>query len=381
MRAFESHVERENMMRKCRLVFAVVVLVCASTIGCKAKQTASTTFDDAGAQSAAVALKPARKQLPPEPPPPIKDPQDGGSFLPLETIIAKAPALKGIWEAPKRDALRALLTALSSVFETLAPNGTSTLSMKTWERLKVVDLQFGFKLLEPYISMGGTLPEDFLVALRQYLASVESEPHLGVWKATEKSGEIFDFSALAAWMNREDPAYQREHIAARSKGGAAPWSNVKAPVHRWLAWEDKALGWLGMQLERRGEEMTSAELARYDALVNSPLGSPALTEDVQLSELLETYKNNEVRADAKFKGKVIRFSGSATDIKKNAFGGIYIVMTTGAEYQHPNVQCSVRKSLAAKASEIDKGSAITVRGKVSGMVLASVMVDDCEFAE
>jgi aspartyl/asparaginyl-tRNA synthetase len=100
--------------------------------------------------------------------------------------------------------------------------------------------------------------------------------------------------------------------------------------------------------------------------------------DVSIRELLKEYKDNEVRADANFKGKRIRVTGIVDDVKKNITNDIYITLGTGKQFEIPKVQCYFDDSLANQAAQLSKGARVTVEGRVKGLMM-NVQVDDCEF--
>lgn len=101
---------------------------------------------------------------------------------------------------------------------------------------------------------------------------------------------------------------------------------------------------------------------------------PAL--DVQLETLLSEYKDNEVRADANYKGKVIKISGKVDDIKKDILNSPYVTVGTGKQFEIPQVQCMLRKDASGAAMQLSKGADVTVIGKVDGLMM-NVLVRDC----
>jgi putative nucleic acid binding protein len=98
--------------------------------------------------------------------------------------------------------------------------------------------------------------------------------------------------------------------------------------------------------------------------------------DVSVGELLSEYKDNEVRADGKFKGKLIETHGKVGDIKKDITGGIYVTIGTGGQFEMPVVQCFVAAGQEEEAAKLSKGQVITVRGKVDGLMM-NVIVKSC----
>ncbi|WP_434042221.1 MULTISPECIES: OB-fold protein [Sorangium] len=98
---------------------------------------------------------------------------------------------------------------------------------------------------------------------------------------------------------------------------------------------------------------------------------------VEIKQLLGEYGDNEVRADNAFKGKLVQVTGLVGDVKKDITGGIYVTVGTGGMLEIPVVQCSISESEAGAASALSKGQRVTVRGRVSGLMM-NVQVSDCE---
>jgi hypothetical protein len=89
------------------------------------------------------------------------------------------------------------------------------------------------------------------------------------------------------------------------------------------------------------------------------------------------YKDNEVRADGKFKGKVVQTTGLVRDVKKDVLGSIYVTLGTGKLLEVPVVQCFVAGSQVERVTALSKGDKVTMRGRVDGLMM-NVLVKDCE---
>ena len=121
-----------------------------------------------------------------------------------------------------------------------------------------------------------------------------------------------------------------------------------------------------------------AELAKAVPAPASPAEAPsAANTQVSLETLLGDYKANEVRADAAYKGKIIQITGIVGDVKKDLMDDIYITLGTGAQFEIPEAQCFFDKSHTQAAAAVDKGTRITIRGRVSGLMM-NVLLKDCE---
>jgi hypothetical protein len=101
---------------------------------------------------------------------------------------------------------------------------------------------------------------------------------------------------------------------------------------------------------------------------------PAVT--VKAKEILDEYKNNEVRADGKFKGQIVQIHGKVEDVKKDIADDIYVTIGTGAQFEIPVVQCFVKDGEEKAASALNKGDNVTVMGQVDGLMM-NVLVKEC----
>lgn len=97
---------------------------------------------------------------------------------------------------------------------------------------------------------------------------------------------------------------------------------------------------------------------------------------VPLKTLLSEYKDNELRSDGKWKGKVVQVTGSVTSIKKDIVGSPYVTLGTGAPFEIPSVQCMLDDSSSGRASSLSKGRTVTVKGRVTGLMM-NVLLSDC----
>jgi tRNA_anti-like len=109
----------------------------------------------------------------------------------------------------------------------------------------------------------------------------------------------------------------------------------------------------------------------------APVAAPA--DPVELKTLLSEYKDNEVRADAAYKGKRVRVTGKVGDIKKDILNHNYVTVGTGAMFEIPTVQCMLEESSAGAAMQLSKGAKVTVEGSVKGLMM-NVLIDDCVIA-
>jgi hypothetical protein len=106
-------------------------------------------------------------------------------------------------------------------------------------------------------------------------------------------------------------------------------------------------------------------------------GPSEMAVTVEASTLIADYKGNEVRGDAKWKGKRVKVTGVVDDIKKDIMDVPYVTLGTGAMFEIPTVQCSLKNGQESKAATLQKGQKLTMTGRVSGLIM-NVQLDDCQ---
>ena len=350
-----------------------------------ARVSLTKLFEQSKTAAEALALRP---QLP-EDPPPIFHATAEWSPPVLEARLAADKTYLATWEPRNRSTLNAFLTFLSQVLATMDINGTANVDQRALEAVQKAHLysSAGDAAVDDVMQFflrTGTLPTDFQSRLGAHLDATASEPHLGTWIPTKAGKDVHDYSAVAAWMRRSRPEYVREFLAEKIDG-PHHWSDLvsrdpktgiaQPPLRPWLARERATLAWLASITTLLPQENARAQQLAASALGDEP---PDL---VDIDTLLSEYRSNEVRADNEFKAHVIELTGVARDIKKNALEHIYIVVSSGREYESPEVHCQVPDRLAKEAASYSKGDKLTVRGRVRGMVLMAVVLDDCEFVD
>ena len=123
-----------------------------------------------------------------------------------------------------------------------------------------------------------------------------------------------------------------------------------------------------------------AEATRAPVEAPRPATSRPSPKDVEIRSLLTEYADNEVRADLNFKNHVIQTSGIVDDVKKDILDSVYITVGTGRRFEIPQVQCFIADDQVNKAANLSKGSRVSVRGRVQGLMM-NVLVHDCEIVE
>lgn len=223
-------------------VLAAVFASCAVGNGMrsarnKKTEPVATQPTSAGEQDRAEVAAPNTPKLPPEPSPLMPD---KASEVPqFEAKLAQEKAYQGIWEG-RRDDLNLLLTTVS---EGLANDGSMTNELADAAKKKKLFETASALVVIQFAT--GKFPDDFMQQLTAHLEAVKGEAHLGTWSPRQKGKSLHDYTALAAWVHRDDVAYLRERIAAKAGGdGPQPWARWEAkdaPARPWLATELGAL--------------------------------------------------------------------------------------------------------------------------------------------
>lgn len=90
--------------------------------------------------------------------------------------------------------------------------------------------------------------------------------------------------------------------------------------------------------------------------------------------LYRAYKANEVQADSKYKGKVLKVSGVVDGIGKDMLDKPYVSLKTSSPIM--TVQCFFSKSHLKTLGNLKKGQELTVKGVCDGK-LGNVMLRGC----
>lgn len=119
---------------------------------------------------------------------------------------------------------------------------------------------------------------------------------------------------------------------------------------------------------------TSAE-APATATKESENKTPEVT--VTSAALAKAYKDNEVAADQKYKGKLIEISGTVTGVDNGTFDNEIIVKLTDGEYDFSGPMCYMKPSEHDKVVSYTKGQQVTLIGTGNSATIGSPMLKDC----
>ena len=120
--------------------------------------------------------------------------------------------------------------------------------------------------------------------------------------------------------------------------------------------------------------VTSAEAVPLGT-ARSAQTDPA-SDTVTAQQLLQDFRDNEIRGDQLHKGQVKYVIGRIDDIRDGG-GGYYLVLGyEGDEWDFGQVHCQLREP--ERAVELGIGQAVTVRGRIAGLGLFDIIeIEDC----
>jgi putative nucleic acid binding protein/zinc ribbon protein len=98
--------------------------------------------------------------------------------------------------------------------------------------------------------------------------------------------------------------------------------------------------------------------------------------EVALDALLSDYTANEVAADQRYKGRLIRIRGVLKEVNKDILNAPFVVVGNGSDVALRDLQCALSQSAGEEAAGLTRGEPITVQGRVSGLRL-NVQLTDC----
>ena len=106
----------------------------------------------------------------------------------------------------------------------------------------------------------------------------------------------------------------------------------------------------------------------------------AATPDFVLSAntLYKEYERNSVAADAKYEDKIVKVSGIVQSIGKDITDTAYLVI--GGTGFLDGVQCMMPGGQESAVANVREGQFVTLKGKVSGEMMGTVIVRNCSFA-
>jgi tRNA A37 N6-isopentenylltransferase MiaA len=101
--------------------------------------------------------------------------------------------------------------------------------------------------------------------------------------------------------------------------------------------------------------------------------------EVDYKTLYQDYQDNPINADSKYKGKILKLTGTVGTIDREIDQRTYI--TFDIEFLK-NVRITFKKDQESKVAGLAKGQTVTIKGKCTGTLLSTtVALTDCEIID
>ena len=97
--------------------------------------------------------------------------------------------------------------------------------------------------------------------------------------------------------------------------------------------------------------------------------------DVPAATLVADYRANEVAADEKYKGKLLRVTGTVDSIDKDFMDDI--VVRIKSDNMFMSIMANVDDSEKSAAARLAKGGPVTVVCEGGGLIVGSPVLNDC----
>ena len=100
--------------------------------------------------------------------------------------------------------------------------------------------------------------------------------------------------------------------------------------------------------------------------------------NISATELINAYKENEVKADKMYKGKIVEVNGIVDAIDSGIDDKAIVILSDGDEFSFDNVQCCIDNDNQDKACELKKGQNVTIVGRADGEIAGTPFIKDCK---
>ena len=100
--------------------------------------------------------------------------------------------------------------------------------------------------------------------------------------------------------------------------------------------------------------------------------------NISATELINAYKENEVKADKIYKGKIVEVNGIVDAIDSGIDDKAVIRLSDGDEFSFYNVHCYIDDENQDKACELKKGENVTIIGKEDGEIAGQPCIKNCK---
>jgi len=90
---------------------------------------------------------------------------------------------------------------------------------------------------------------------------------------------------------------------------------------------------------------------------------------VGVEELCKEYAKNEIAADKKYKGNLVKITGRVDDVKKDIMDSLYVTLKRQGDFELCQPQCFFDDEHEDQLANLNKGQKITIIGRVDGLMM------------
>ncbi len=109
----------------------------------------------------------------------------------------------------------------------------------------------------------------------------------------------------------------------------------------------------------------AAKVSRDRAAVDAKIERGAVEIETTADELVSTYKANEVRADERFRRRIVAVRGKISGVKKGLGDSPYVTLAGGAGIV--GVQCAFDSARSEELAALNVGDVTTIVGECHGL--------------
>ena len=100
--------------------------------------------------------------------------------------------------------------------------------------------------------------------------------------------------------------------------------------------------------------------------------------NISATELINAYKENEVKADKMYKGKIVEVNGIVDGIDSDMDDKAVVRLSDGDEFSIYNVSCCIDDENQDRACELKRGQNVTIVGVADGEIVGEPFIKDCK---
>ena len=99
---------------------------------------------------------------------------------------------------------------------------------------------------------------------------------------------------------------------------------------------------------------------------------------ISATELINAYKENEVKADKMYKGKIVEVNGIVDAIDSGIDDKAIVRLSDGDKFSIYTVSCYIDDENQDNACELKKGENVTIIGEANGEIAGEPVIKDCK---